>query len=418
MPSVELIPFLLTLPSYSSFLQEAIEELKPAGESDDRSSGGRLIVSGGRREYIPNQEYQQKAQASQPKQAAKRDFPPYSASKPKSNDWFDETSSYDSFGSDSAAGTSRSTRSSGGADVNPQVEADRLDSERILNELLMDLDTGDSLRGSSSSSDREVDYFDFSMDSEDLKSSAKPAAPRQQTTGNSRAPMKSAGRNNAPQMEDFVSFELYLDALVSHERSAIGGGNNYMDGASGKKSSSFNSRPSGDSDNRGSSSGNRDFDALDDNLVAFLGGEDEDDSGSKGSSRGPPQNSRSSRDRDSTISQRKPDDSKQVRSWNPKAAVAVVEEAVPIDDLSRFLDSLEESNVLPNRTKAPVEEAEKEVKAAPTPQSVAEPASVPQAAASSESYSRLSLKDLKDKLRERGLPVSGNKAELVTRLSA
>jgi SAP domain len=382
--------------------------LKPAGDSDDRSTGGRLIVSGGRREYIPNQEYQQKSQATQPKQAAKRDTTPYTASRSKSNDWFDESSSYDSFGSDSAAGSSRSTRSSGGVDVNPQVEADRLDSERILNELLMDLDTGESLRGSSSSSDREVDYFDFSMDSEDLKSSAKPPASRQQTSANSRIPSKPAGgRNSAPQMEDFVSFELYLDALVSHERSAIGGGNNYMDGASNKKSPSFNSRSSGD-DSRGSSS-NRDFDALDDNLVAFLGGEDEDDSGSKGSSRGSQQNSRSSRD---SSSDRRVEDSKPVRSWSPKATVAVAEDLAPVDDLSRFLDSLEESNVLPSKGKTPVKaEKEKEVKAAPIAQSTAAPAA-------SSDYSRLSLKDLKDKLRERGLPVSGNKAELVTRLSA
>lgn len=398
-------------------MQEAIEELKPAGagagDSDDRSTGGRLIVTSGRREYIPNQEYQQKAQAAQPKQAAKRDTTSYTASKSKSNDWFDESSSYDSFGSDSSAGTSRSTRSSGGADVNPQIEADRLDSERILNELLMDLDTGDSMRGSGSSSDREVDYFDFSMDSEDLKSSAKPPSSRQQSSGNSRTPSKPSARNSAPQMEDFVSFELYLDALVSHERSAIGGGSSYMDGASGKKGPSFNSRSSGDSDSRGSSSNNRDFDALDDNLVAFLGGEDEDDSGSRASSRGSPQNSRSSRD--SSSSDRRSDDSKPVRSWSPKAPLAVSEDLAPIDDLSQFLDSLEETNVLPNKNKTPVKEVEKvkekEVKAAPVAQSVA------QQKGSSENYSQLTLKDLKDKLREKGLPVSGNKAELVTRLS-
>jgi SAP domain len=68
--------------------------------------------------------------------------------------------------------------------------------------------------------------------------------------------------------------------------------------------------------------------------------------------------------------------------------------------------------VLPSKGKTPVKaEKEKEVKAAPIAQSTAAPAA-------SSDYSRLSLKDLKDKLRERGLPVSGNKAELVTRLSA
>jgi hypothetical protein len=68
--------------------------------------------------------------------------------------------------------------------------------------------------------------------------------------------------------------------------------------------------------------------------------------------------------------------------------------------------------VLPSKSKTLIkEEKEKEVKAAPISQSTPAPAA-------SSDYSRLTLKELKDKLREKGLPVSGNKAELVTRLSA
>lgn len=376
--------------------------MKPSAEADSRPTSGRLIVSDGKREYVP-QGYSQKAQAAQPKRAS-RDVDSYASpkAKSKSNDWFDESSSYNSFGSDSAAGASRPARSSNSGDVNPQVEADRLDSERILNELLMDLDTGDSLRGSSSGNEREVDYFDFSMDSEDLKL-------RQQASVTGRAPSKAAGssgRTIAPQMEDFVSFELYLDALVHHERSSIGGAGSstYMDGGSSRKGSSYNSRSGGDSDQRGGSSSSRDFDSLDDNLVAFLGGEDEDDSSSKAKKAKAknPQDSWGSKEGDKTP----------VRSWSPKKVEPVAAVVAPVDDLSSFLDSLEDSNVLPSKNKAPATVKKEEVKvAAPSSPIVAE------SQGSSEGLSSLSVKDLRDKLREKGLPISGNKAALVSRLS-
>lgn len=388
----------------------ASEDNKVAASPAASGEGNRVIVTGEKREWIPSKErLQQQSQQQQqpPRQERKRDDS-YTASTSKSNDWFDERSSYDTFGSRPDTNT-RSTRTN----TNPQVEADRLDSERILNELLMDLDSVNPR--SSTDSDGGVDYFDFSVDSDDVNGKDKSASKSRQPP--SRAPASSAqaggNRNVAPKMEDFASFEQYLDALVSHERTSS---------SAGSKSSWDSSRTGGRvPDNRANTKVDKvEMDALDDTLVAFLGADDEDDMSGRLRSQS---NSRSG-DRSGDAPK---------RSWNPKpsspSVMSEVKSDDKIDDLSSFLDSLEESNVLPSKSKivdvvAPkavevpvVTEKKVAKKSTPAPVKAPEPVAAVAEVQSVGGFTSLSLKDLKDILRERGLPVSGNKADLVKRLN-
>jgi SAP domain len=390
------------------------------------SSRSKVIVSNGKREWKPSAErLLAQAQSSQNltppqgRQDSRRDRQDSFAS-PKSNDWFDERSTYDAYGSDSQS------RSSSPPLGDAQAKADRRDSERILNELLMTLDTESSGGGGGLSSAGDVDYFDFSVESDDLASSSS-AARKQSSVKSSKSSFKASDssiRNVAPKMEDFASFEQYLDALVSHERTALNGAS-YMDTNTQSKRSS-----SKDSDNSGGNMNTRDLDSLDDSLVAFLGGEDDDSMG-RGARTSRSQQSAPSRAGDSYEGGSK---AESVRSWNPKSASPVSEskvEAENYDDLNSFLDSLEASNVLPSKGKE-IKNSQKESTATPrkaaasvahkvaAPVDVQQPspAAVVAAAPADGGYSSLTLKDLKEKLRERGLPVSGNKAELVSRLSA
>ena len=389
------------------------------------SSSSKVIVSNGKREWVPSKErLLAQAQSSQNltpppgRQDSRRDSSSFASS--KSNDWFDDRSTYDAYGSDS-----QSVRGSNPIAVDSQAKADRRDSERILNELLMTLDTDSSGGGGGvgSSSAGEVDYFDFSVDSDDVtngggssSSANRKQSSAQKSKGSFKTSSDSSMRNIAPKMEDFASFEQYLDALVSHERTALNGASYLETNTQSKRS------PNKDFDNSGGNINSRDADSLDDNLVAFLGGEDDDNVGRNiRTSRSQP--SASNRGGDSYEGTSK---AESARSWNPKPTLLVNEvkaEVENYDDLNSFLDSLEASNVLPSKGKA-VEVSSKVVTASvpkvapavvvqassPAPVAAVEPANI--------SYSSLTLKDLKDKLRERGLPVSGNKAELVSRLSA
>ena len=394
--------------------------------SSSSSSSSKVIVSNGKREWVPSKErLLAQAQSSQNlsppqgRQDSRRDSSSFASS--KSNDWFDDRSTYDAYGSDS-----QSARSTNPIAADSQAKADRRDSERILNELLMTLDTDSSGGGggAGTSSAGEVDYFDFSVDSEDATNgggSSSSVNRKQSSTQKSKGSFKASSdgsmRNIAPKMEDFASFEQYLDALVSHERTALNGASYLETNTQSKRS------PSKDFDNSGGNMNSRDLDSLDDNLVAFLGGEDDDNNVGRNTrtSRGQP--NASNRGGDSYEGTPK---AESVRSWNPKPTSPVNEikrEVENYDDLNSFLDSLEASNVLPSKGKA-AEVSPKVVTASaskvapavvvqvssPAPVAVVEPAN--------NSYSSLTLKDLKDKLRERGLPVSGNKAELVSRLSA
>ena len=439
-----------------------------ASSSDSESDGGKgyIIGSTGKREWIPSKEYQlQQPVQYEPRKNVKKESESYSStssssSSSKSNDWFDDRSGYDAFGSDSSSSdTSRSSRNN--IPLSPQVEADRLDSERILNELLMDLDT-DVSRGSGA--DGEVDYFDFSMDSEDLRGADKSARSRDQSTVNSRppataAPSSSDGRVKAPKMEDFASFEQYLDALVSHERTS---GSDDSSKRRIRRPESSRSRSSGE------------VDALDDNLVAFLGGEDYGDIGPRTAnptdrfqpstyvSRSSDSDFKPARVQTPADSDRYSDsesrpkrvwtpkapaaletvpgsrsdsESKSVRVWTPKVSVEETEgpSEQQDDGLSAFLDSLEESNVLPskqNKVAVAIEEkvapavtefsavARGEGKAVAKSETVIAAASLEISKGSSETLSKMTVKDLKDKLREKGLPVGGIKAELIHRLLA
>jgi SAP domain len=400
--------------------EDATQDIATSG-----SSSSKVIVSNGKREWKPSAErLLAQAQSSQNltppqgRQDSRRDRQDSFAS-PKSNDWFDERSTYDAYGSDS-----QSSRSSSPPLGDAQAKADRRDSERILNELLMTLDTESSGGGGGLSSAGDVDYFDFSVESDDLASSSS-AARKQSSAKSSKSSSKasdSSVRNVAPKMEDFASFEQYLDALVSHERTALNGAS-YMDTNTQSKRSS-----SKDSDYSGGNMNTRDLDSLDDSLVAFLGGEDDDSMG---------RGARTSRSQQSTPS-RAGDSyeggSNAVRSWNPKSESPVSEskaEAENYDDLNSFLDSLEASNVLPSKGKE-IKASQKESNATPSKAAASvahkvaapvavqppSPAAIVAAAPADGDYSSLTLKDLKEKLRERGLPVSGNKAELVSRLSA
>lgn len=394
---------------------------------DTASSSSKVIVSNGKREWKPSAErLLAQAQSSQNvtppqgRQDSRRDRQD-SFTSPKSNDWFDERSTYDAYGSDT-----QSSRSSSPPLGDAQAKADRRDSERILNELLMTLDTESSGGVGGLSSAGDVDYFDFSVESDELASSSS-AARKQSSSKSSKSSSKasdSSMRNVAPKMEDFASFEQYLDALVSHERTALNGAS-YMDTNTQSKRSS-----SKDSDNSGGNMNTRDLDALDDSLVAFLGGEDDDSMG-RGARTPRSQQSTPSRAGDSYEGGSK---AESVRSWNPKAASPVSElkaETENYDDLNSFLDSLEASNVLPSKGKE-IKVSQKESTATPSkaaarvaPKVAApvavqspSPAAIVVVAPADGGYSSLTLKDLKEKLRERGLPVSGNKAELVSRLSA
>ena len=367
-------------------------------------SNSKVIVSGGKREWVPSKErLQQQAQQQQqqPSKQERRNEDSYSTSSPKSNDWFDDRDSYDAFntGSSSSSSSSRPTRSTS----NSKVEADRLDSERILNELLMDLDS--SSRGSSSDTDSGIDYFDFSVDSDDVRS------PSKSRDTPSRVPAKAAPANNArtmaPKMEDFASFEQYLDALVSHEKtSASSGGGTSWDNS--KKGLSAGR----DFDSRGGSAGS-DIDGLDDSLLAFLGGDDEDNV-----TRGSRSQLSSESTRKNSNGSERSNEVPKIRSWNPQPSKpeSKVQATEIIDDLDSFLDSLEASNVLPSKMKVAtlVEKKIEEVSVKIT--QVASESVVPLASLHTD-YAVYTVKDLKEKLRERGLPVSGSKAELVTRLN-
>ena len=384
-----------------------IAAAKTAAAASVSSSSSKVIVSGGKREWIPSKERLQAQAQQQPPRQERRSEDSFSTSSAKSNDWFDERTTYDAYSTTDSSSKSRSTRVAS----SPRAEADRLDSERILNELLMDLDSV-SPRGSSSNSDSGIDYFDFSVDSEDVRSSSK----SRQTS--SRAPAKTAPasstRNMAPKMEDFASFEQYLDALVSHEKTAFSGG-----GGTSWDNSKKNVAAGRDFDTRGGSS-SRDLDALDDNLVAFLGGDDDDSMGrgSRGQQNSYNTNTGRSSSSDSNMERSNTTPSPKVRSWNPQPSVPVsnVREELSEsfdDDLDSFLDSLEDSNVLPPKTKVAnlvVKKVEKEVVA------VKSTPVVEQLTSSPVDFASFTVKDLKEKLKERGMPVSGSKAELVARL--
>ena len=461
-------------PGWNNAASSSSASSSDSGEGD--SGRGYIIGSTGKREWIPSKEYQLQPPVQptqyQPRKDVKRESEYSSSSSSKSNDWFDDRSSYDAFGSDSSSSSDASRSRKSNMPMSPQGEADRLDSERILNELLMDLDT-DVSRGSSA--DGEVDYFDFSMDSNDVRGGDKSSRSREQSSvsrsSSKEASAPSSVRVVAPKMEDFASFEQYLDALVSHERTTS------MAAASedGGKRRAW-SKP-----------GKNEVDALDDNLVAFLGGEGYSDivgprtsnptdrfqqnsySESRPARTQTPRavdnnmyNSRSS-DSDSRPARvwtpktpaaddnvrntRSDSESRPVRVWTPKAPVEETQEySVQQDEgLNAFLDSLEETNVIPRQTDRIVAVAIEEKlvpavagkKAAPVVAAVTEPSAVvkgkgkavvkseavvqavsPESSnGNSETLSKMSVKDLKEKLREKGLPVSGNKAELVQRLS-
>ena len=377
-----------------------------AASASVSNSNSKVIVSGGKREWVPSKErLQQQAQQQQQQQPSKperRSEDSYSSSSPKSNDWFDDRDSYDAFsntGSSSSPSSSRSSRSTS----NSKVEADRLDSERILNELLMDLDS--SSRVGSSDSDSGIDYFDFSVDSDDVRSPSKARdAPSRAMT---KAAPASSARTVAPKMEDFASFEQYLDALVSHEKTSTSGG-----GGTSWDNSKKGVSAGRDFDSRGGSAG-RDVDGLDDSLLAFLGGDDEDNV-TRGSRS--PQNSQNTR-KISTGSERA-NEAPKVRSWNPQPSKpdSRVEATESIDDLDSFLDSLEASNVLPSKMKV-ANLVEKKIEKVSVKSSPVAAESIVESASPHTDYAVYTVKDLKDKLRERGLPVSGSKAELVTRLN-
>jgi hypothetical protein len=287
--------------------------------------------------------------------------------------------------------------------------------------LLRDLDIEAPSGGGAGKAER--DYFDFSVDSNDVKKDVKgknnawgDQGQMQSRDRESQTPTFS--NNVAPKMEDFASFEQYLDALVSHERSAISGSNNGNNFNSKKPVSQSNGpRATG-----GGKGANFDVDALDYDLIDFLGGDEGVDS-----------NANSKNIRKGATTETPP----KVRSWSPSPKPQLEasfsnnknenskEFESEYDDLNSFLDELENSNVLPSKL-------EKETSSKVIEDKVPTPIKAVKKAASedividnsksdssaSESFSSLTVVALKNMLKAKGLPVSGAKAELIQRLSS
>ena len=426
------------------------------GDSKGDSKG--IVEANGRREWIPkNRPAQTQTQAPE---RERREWVPSNKGQDFRSPRSSSSSSYDDpygsgggggFGEYDSFAPSRPSQSS-----RPATPRDRDDSERILDELLKDLDMGKGKGGEGGG----LDVFDFSDDDEDdrsrggnnrgahnQRSGGSPPAGARTTSGAGAGagagagvvsrPARSASTGSAPRMEDFASFEQYLDALVNHERSSL-------------STSPQQRKPLRSAD----------ADSLDDDILDLLG----DDStpravsGVDNRSRDSlnPNRSWSPRSGGSgsipvkdpeadweTSTRRRQEDaysSRSMSSGSSSGGGGVDNSDGYDDDLDSFLNSLEVSNVL-STTKSKLKEEEKvEKNEVMTEKSeTTEKAGtqikedrVVTAAASSDtkqkeigslsasgeepSFAEMTVKALKDKLRGLGLPVSGTKPELLNRL--
>jgi hypothetical protein len=228
-------------------------------------------------------------------------------------------------------------------------------------------------------------------------------------------------------MEDFASFEQYLDALVNHERTTLG-------------SPQQSRKPLGKSE----------IDSLDDDILDLLGDVDTERPNSSGmdnryrdslnpnrswSPRSGGSGSTPVKDPgmgwDADVPRRRQDEAYSSRG-STNGGGSSGGESSDYDDLDSFLNSLEVSNVLSStKSKLKKDEAE-EATDSPSPskeerfvaaaaysntkQKEFESLSPSSGVRDESAFADMTVKDLKDKLRERGLPLSGSKAELLNRL--
>lgn len=240
---------------------------------------------------------------------------------------------------------------------------DRSDSERILDELLLDLDGGRG--GSAGGKSANTRSGESSW-----KSSSSAARKGSKTNANTKRTVRKSATvtADAPQMKDFGSFEEYLDALVSHEQ---GGGAPPAPSRADASASSHRNRMGTDSSARGR--GDDDYGEEDsDDLLRLL---EEEDLQEK---------------RQISLSSESDEGSTQNHH---------TEEPSFEDDLEAFLDSLDDLGMDPP--------AEKPSEARPaTKKSITDGGGL----------SKKTVPELKILLKERGLPISGKKAELIERL--
>ena len=271
--------------------------------------------------------------------------------------------------------------------------SDRADSERVLDDLLKDLDIG----GGGASIAGGSDLFDFSDDERPPRAGGDGRGFSQRSTGGGsgqRGPRISA---DVPKMEDFATFQQYLDALVNHDKAAD-------TAAPGKRWQPGNGRGAG-----------RDADTLDDDIVDLLGGGDGDGDGygdrygggdrdSRGSGRPPPRSA-----------PRNDEAPRRARPATTAAAAAPTAEG----DLDAFMDALEASSVVSGPhakgasgvAQAPAPAPQKPQKPAPSVAPAAAPSGGPVT-----DYGKLTVPALKALLKEKGKPVGGTKPELISRL--
>ena len=371
-------------------------------------------------------------------------------------------SDFDNEPVEAAPGGKSNNNGGGGASVT-STSTDRTDSERILEELLGDLDSDRSQRissgvsdsnsnnnrrepeqrsftrrrddeisfgGSRSSSsssnggsdgigdDFDFDFLDDPMpfdmsDSNDKAPRARSSTSRS-TSGSTSGSSGGGGGSSsaAPKMEDFGSFEQYLDALVSHERAAGTGSGG--DWSSNSKSDADSSKrrglPTGDDD---------DLMSLLDEITAGSGSDSTDNGSGKGVS---------------------PSSSKTWRSSKPTSGSVTVDMNAGDDDLDSFLSSLDdlefdldtdssnESNDISTNSHRDIDSNNRNSErfndhksqspsfSSPSSGSSSSGSSSSGSSSNNQDLSSLKVPELKAMLKAAGKPVSGKKAELIERL--